>query len=38
MAGHEPCAPLVIVTFPARVNAANAEQAAGQVSASLHPA
>ena len=37
MAGHEPCIQPVIVTFPAQVNAANAEQAAGQISASFTP-
>jgi hypothetical protein len=37
MAGHQPCTPPVIVTFPAQVNAANAEQAAGQISASFTP-
>lgn len=37
MADHERCGPPVIVTCPAQINAANAEQAAGQISASFTP-
>ena len=37
MTGHRPCTPPVIVTFPAQVSAANAEQAAGQITASFTP-
>lgn len=37
MASHEPSTQPVIVTFPAQVSAANAEQAAGQVTASFTP-
>ena len=35
MPGQEICAPPVIVTLPAQLNAATAEQAAGQISASF---
>jgi STAS domain len=37
MASHETRPQPVIVTFPAQVNAANAEQAAGRVTASFTP-
>jgi anti-anti-sigma regulatory factor len=37
MPGQETCAPPVIVTFPAQINAATAEQAAGQISAAFTP-
>src|SRR6266550_3577729 len=34
---RETCAPPVIVTLPAQINAATAEQAAGQISAAFTP-
>lgn len=37
MEDQEPCASPVIVRFPAQINAANAEQAAGQITASFTP-
>jgi anti-anti-sigma regulatory factor len=37
MADQKPRTPPVIVTFPAQVNAVNAEHAAGQISASFTP-
>jgi hypothetical protein len=37
MPGQETCAPPVIVTLPARIDAATAEQAAGQISAAFTP-
>jgi hypothetical protein len=37
MPGQETCAPPVIVTLPAQINAATAEQAAGQISAAFTP-
>ena len=37
MPGQETCSPPVIVTLPAQINAATAEQAAGQVSAAFAP-
>ena len=36
-AGQETCAPPVIMTLPAQINAATAEQAAGQISAAFTP-
>ena len=35
MVDQKACAPPVIVTFPAQVNAVNAEHAAGQIGASF---
>lgn len=37
MPGQETCAPPVIVTFPARLDAATADHAAGQITAALTP-
>ena len=37
MPGQGTCAPPVIVTLPAQINAATAEQAAGQISAAFAP-
>ena len=37
MPGQETCAPPVIVTLPAQITAATAEQAAGQISAAFAP-
>ena len=37
MPGQETCAPPVIVTLPAQINAATAEQAAEQISAAFTP-
>ena len=37
MPGQETCAPPVIVTLPAQITAATAEQAAGQISAAFTP-
>src|SRR6266516_636186 len=37
MPGQQTCAPPVIVTLPAHINAATAEQAAGQISAAFTP-
>ena len=37
MPGQETCAPPVIVTFPAQINTATAEQAAEQISAAFTP-
>ena len=37
MPGQGTCAPPVIVTFPARLDAATADQAAGRITAALTP-
>jgi hypothetical protein len=37
MPGQETCAPLGFVTLPSQINAATAEQAAGQISAAFAP-
>ena len=37
MPGQQPCAPPAIVTLPARLDAAAAEQAAGQITAAFTP-